>query len=63
MTNKIQENKIIAMQAIIFLSLLLMLSFILDGCAIREEMIDRIEVKGDPLGDKNFVDDFLLTIT
>lgn len=50
MTNRIQEHKIIAMQAIIFLSLMVMLSFILDGCAIREEKIDQIEVDDHQLG-------------
>ena len=36
MINRIQEHKIIAMQAVIFLSLLVMLSLILEGCTLKE---------------------------
>lgn len=63
MTNRIQEHKIIAMQAIIFLSLLVMLSFILDGCAIREENIDQIEVKEHQLGYDVFQREMIVNIS
>ena len=63
MTNRIQEHKIIAMQAIIFLSLLVMLSFILDGCAVREEKIDQIEVESQPLGYGEIATDLLVVIS
>lgn len=43
MTNRIHEHKIIALQAIIFISLLVMLSFILEGCTLRNSNIDRID--------------------
>lgn len=63
MTNRIQESKIIAMQAIIFLSLLVMLSFILDGCAVREENIDQIEVEDQTLGYEDIATDLIVVIS
>ena len=63
MTNRIQEHKIIAMQAIIFLSLMVMLSFILDGCAIREEKIDQIEVEDHELGYDIFQNEILVNVS
>lgn len=49
MTNRVQEHKIIALQAIIFLSLLLVLSFILEGCSINKEKIDKVDVDAHEL--------------
>lgn len=63
MTNRIQEHKIIAMQAIIFLSLLVMLSFILDGCAIREEKIDQIEVEDHQIGYDVFQNEMIVNVS
>ena len=63
MTNRIQESKIIAMQAIIFLSLLVMLSFILDGCAVREDKIDQIEVEDQNLGYGDFTTDLIVVVS
>lgn len=63
MTNRIQEHKIIAMQAIIFLSLLVMLSFILDGCAVKKDRIDRIEVEDHQLGYEFFKKELIVTLS
>ena len=63
MTNRIQEHKIIAMQAIIFLSLMVMLSFILDGCAIREEKIDQIEVEEHQIGYDIFQNEIIVNVS
>lgn len=50
MTNRIQEHKIIAMQAIIFVSLLVVLSFILEGCTLNQNNIDKVEIDGHNIG-------------
>lgn len=44
MANRVQEHKIIALQAVIFVSLLLVLSFILEGCSVNKENIDKLDV-------------------
>ena len=49
MTNRVHEHKIIALQAVIFLSLLLVLSFILEGCSINKENIDKLDVDAQEL--------------
>lgn len=49
MTNRVHEHKIIALQAVIFLSLLLVLSFILEGCSINKENIDKLDVDAHEL--------------
>lgn len=53
MTNRIQEQKIIAMQAVIFLSLLVMLSFILEGCAVKDKSIESPEIHEQSTGMHN----------
>ena len=49
MANRVQEHKIIALQAVIFVSLLLVLSFILEGCSVNKEYIDKLDVDAHEL--------------
>lgn len=50
MVNRVQEYKIIALQAVIFVSLLLVLSFILEGCTLNKENIDKVDVENHEMG-------------
>ena len=63
MTNRIHEHKIIALQAIIFISLLVMLSFILEGCTLKNSNIDRIDNHYLEVGNDFLRPELLITLS